>query len=183
MASLKVAVAGVALVLGGCSGPVNEDGMVPAPPSRQMAGHYSAKAMLHTANGTDAGWAVAKESNGALKVTVEVVGVSPGMHGVHVHTVGKCEGPDFASAGGHWNPTQHQHGAMNPQGPHVGDLPNINVGANGRGRIEFTIPGTYAGLLDEDGAALVVHAGADDLKTDPSGNSGGRIACGRFEAE
>jgi Cu-Zn family superoxide dismutase len=173
--------AGVALAaLGGCA----MDGEVSVPKSggRSMAGHFTAKAMLRTPAGADAGWAVAKESDGKLKVTVHVAGLSAGKHGVHVHTTGKCDAPDFASAGGHWNPTAHQHGMNNPAGPHVGDLPNVLVGANGIGEIQFVLPGTYEGLLDQDGAALVVHAGEDDLKTDPSGNSGGRIACGVFEA-
>ncbi len=177
MTRLVIAMAGLALAVGGCA----KDEAAPGG-GRSMAGHFSAKAALRTASGAEAGWATAKESNGALKVSVEVSGMTPGLHGVHVHTTGKCEAPDFASAGGHWNPTAHKHGSMNPEGPHVGDLPNVSVGADGRGKIEFTLPGTYEGLLDEDGAALVVHAGADDLKTDPSGNSGGRVACGVFEA-
>jgi len=178
MTIIRFAAAGMALALCGCA----MDGEVAAPGGRSMAGHFTAKAVLRTGAGAETGWATAKESNGALKVTVEVWGLTPGLHGVHVHTVGKCDGPDFASAGGHWNPTSHQHGMNNPAGPHVGDLPNVSVGANGKGRVEFTLPGTYEGLLDQDGAALVVHAGQDDLKTDPSGNSGGRIACGVFEA-
>lgn len=180
MTALRIAIAGMALALGGCA----MDGEISVPKSgRSMAGHFSAKAVLRTGAGAETGWAMAKEASGALRVTVEVSGMSPGLHGVHVHTTGKCDGPDFASAGGHWNPTAHQHGSMNPAGPHVGDLPNVSVGANGKGRVAFTLPGTYEGLLDEDGAALVVHAGPDDLKTDPSGNSGGRIACGVFEAQ
>jgi Cu-Zn family superoxide dismutase len=103
---------------------------------------------------------------------------------VHLHQTGRCDAPDFASAGPHWNPTSHQHGRLNPQGPHLGDLPNLQVAANGSGRIDFVVPvpaGTAAGanpLLDADGTALVIHAAADDLWTDPSGNSGARIACG-----
>jgi Cu-Zn family superoxide dismutase len=97
--------------------------------------------------------------------------------------VGRCDAPDFTSAGGHWNPTQKKHGTMNPQGPHQGDLPNLVIGSDGRGTIGAVIPGaTLAGLLDADGAAMVIHAGPDDLMTDPSGNSGGRIACGVFQA-
>jgi Cu-Zn family superoxide dismutase len=96
-----------------------------------------------------------------------------------VHTTGLCDAPDFTTAGPHWNPTAMKHGTMNPQGPHEGDLPNLIVGTDGRGTLGITIPGaTMAGLFDTDGSALVVHAGADDLMTDPSGNSGGRIACG-----
>lgn len=150
---------------------------------RYAAGSFVAEAKLKTPTGADAGTARIREKNGGLEVTVAAMGISPGPHGVHVHTTGKCEAPDFASAGGHWNPTSHQHGAQNPAGPHAGDLPNLMVGADGKGSLTFMLPsGTFDGLLDEDGSAFVVHAGADDLKTDPSGNSGGRIACGVFAA-
>ena len=95
--------------------------------------------------------------------------------------VGACDAPGFTTAGGHWNPTMRQHGSMNPNGQHEGDLPNLMIGSNGRGSLGAVIPGaTIAGLLDADGAALVVHAGPDDLMTDPAGNSGARIACGVF---
>jgi Cu-Zn family superoxide dismutase len=111
-----------------------------------------------------------------------VSGQASGEHGIHLHTTGKCEAPGFTSAGGHLNPTEHQHGSLNPAGPHVGDLPNIIVGPDGNGMIESRLTGTAADILanlfDADGTAIVLHAGPDDYKTDPSGNSGGRIACG-----
>jgi len=150
------------------------------------AGHAAAapaqaQADLRTSAGADAGKAIAEVEGDGLKVTVDVVGIPAGVHGVHVHTTGKCDSPDFATAGGHWNPTTHKHGLENAEGPHAGDMPNLTVGADGRGQIAFKLPaGTLAGLLDADGAAFVVHAGPDDMKTDPSGNSGGRIACGVF---
>ncbi|AJP73194.1 superoxide dismutase family protein [Sphingomonas hengshuiensis] len=170
-----VAVAAVAVLAGGCASPEKN--------ARYMAGHYRAQADLRTPAGVDVGKAVAEEVDGAIRVIVETHGLPKGAHGTHVHTVGKCEAPDFASAGGHWNPTAHQHGKENPMGPHAGDMPNLQVGDNGSDRTIFTLPGgTYEGLLDQDGAALVVHAGPDDYKTDPSGNSGGRIACGVFQA-
>ncbi|MFO1261225.1 MAG: superoxide dismutase family protein [Sphingomonadaceae bacterium] len=120
---------------------------------------------------------------GGLEVTVKAIGLTPGVHGVHIHTVGTCTAPDFASAGGHWNPTAKHHGMENPDGAHMGDLPNITIGADGTGTLTFTVPGASLSggdtpLLDADGAAIVVHAGPDDMKTDPSGNSGGRVACG-----
>ncbi len=169
-------VVGAALVaLAACASPQKE--------ARYMAGHFKAQADIRMADGTPVGTAVAEEVDGAIRVMVEVHGMTKGVHGTHVHTVGKCDGPDFASAGGHWNPTAHQHGKDNPMGPHAGDMPNLSVGDDGRDRTIFTLPGgTYAGLLDEDGAAIVIHAGPDDYKTDPSGNSGGRIACGVFQA-
>jgi Cu-Zn family superoxide dismutase len=110
--------------------------------------------------------------------------MAPGAYGVHLHAVGRCDPPGFTSAGPHCNPTGHQHGKDNPQGMHKGDLPNLLVGTDGRGTFEYTVPGaTLLGrgagaLLDADGAAIVVHAQADDYRTDPSGNSGARIACG-----
>jgi Cu-Zn family superoxide dismutase len=173
---MRALVAAAALVaLAGCAASGQD--------ARYMAGHFRAQADLHDAGGTEVGKAAVEEIDGTLRVIVDVAGLPAGEHGVHVHTAGKCDGPDFASAGGHWNPTQHQHGMRNPMGPHAGDLPNLEVDAKGRGQLMFMLPGgSFAGLMDEDGAALVVHAKADDLKTDPSGNSGGRVACGVFEA-
>ncbi|MBB3474879.1 superoxide dismutase family protein [Sphingomonas sp. BK345] len=148
-----------------------------------VAGGAGATAQLATATGAPAGRATVTEVAGGLRFTVDVSGMPPGTHGAHVHMVGRCDPPGFESAGGHWNPTQMKHGTMNPQGPHQGDLPNLVIGNDGRGTIGATIPGaTMAGLLDADGAAMVIHAGQDDLKTDPSGNSGARIACGVFQA-
>jgi Cu-Zn family superoxide dismutase len=139
---------------------------------------------LRNAQGQVIGEATAVRAGNVVRVRINVRGFSPGVHGVHLHQAGRCDGPDFASAGPHWNPTSHQHGRLNQQGPHLGDLPNLQVGANGSGRIDFAVPvpaGTAAGanpLLDADGTAVVIHAAADDLRTDPSGNSGARIACG-----
>ncbi|WP_028965038.1 superoxide dismutase family protein [Sphingomonas phyllosphaerae] len=148
-----------------------------------VAGGARAVAMLATATGAPVGRASATEVAGGVRFTVDATGMPAGTHGAHVHMVGRCDAPDFASAGGHWNPTQKKHGTMNPQGPHQGDLPNLVIGSDGRGTIGAVIPGaTLAGLLDADGAAMVIHAGPDDLMTDPSGNSGGRIACGVFQA-
>ena len=144
-------------------------------------GGMRATAMLKTGTGLDAGRASATEVAGGIRYTLDVKGLPAGTHGAHVHTVGRCDGPDFTTAGSHWNPTATKHGTMNPQGPHEGDLPNLIVGTDGRGTLGITVPGaTMAGLLDADGSAIVVHAGPDDLMTDPSGNSGGRIACGVF---
>jgi len=170
-----IAVAAAALALSAC-----HDDMATGAP---LVNGARAVAVLHNADGAEVGRATATEVAGGLRVTADLKGLPSGTHGAHVHTVGQCTGPDFASAGGHWNPTGMKHGAMNPQGPHEGDLPNLIVGTDGRGAIGVTIPGaTMAGLLDADGSALVVHANQDDLMTDPSGNSGARIACGVFVA-
>jgi len=143
-----------------------------------------AVATLRTPDGKEVGRATAREVKQGLRLTVDVRGLGEGEHGAHVHTVGQCDAPDFASAGGHWNPLGTKHGSMNPAGPHEGDLPNLLIGKDGHGTLGAVIPkGTLAGLLDADGAALVVHASRDDLMTDPSGNSGGRIACGVFAKE
>ena len=147
------------------------------------AGGARAVATVTTPAGAAAGRATVTEVAGGLRVTFDGMGLPRGTHGVHIHTVGRCDAPDFQTAGGHWNPTQAKHGTMNPQGPHSGDLPNLVADAGGRGTVGATLPGaTMAALLDADGAAFVVHAGPDDLMSDPAGNSGGRIACGVFAA-
>lgn len=144
---------------------------------------HGAGADLRRADGQVVARASATPADGAVRVRIEATGLPAGTYGAHVHTTGRCEGPDFASAGAHWNPMGKQHGSENPQGPHMGDLPNLVVGSDGRGNVSFEIPhaalhsGEHA-VLDEDGAAVVVHASPDDYRTDPSGNSGARIACG-----
>ena len=118
------------------------------------------------------------ESPGGVGMRLAATGVAHGFHGVHVHAVGRCDGPTFDSAGSHWNPASRKHGLSNPQGPHAGDLPNIPVAANGALRETVVLTGaSFAALRDADGSALVLHAAEDDNVTDPSGNSGDRIAC------
>lgn len=145
-----------------------------------------ATAAVASADGKPMGTATVVAENGGLSVRFTGMGLPPGVHGVHIHTTGKCEGPKFESAGGHWNPTNKQHGSENPQGMHAGDLPNLTVDGTGSGTVSFAVAGAQmtgpTGLLDADGAAFMVHASADDNKTDPSGDSGGRIACGVFAA-
>ncbi|WP_425228195.1 superoxide dismutase family protein [Sphingomonas sp.] len=144
-----------------------------------LPGGRIATAQLIDGAGRPIGHARVTEVAGGLRITADVHGLAPGNHGAHLHTVGRCDRPDFSSAGPHWNPAGTKHGGMNPQGPHAGDLPNLLVGGDGRGTVGVVLAGaTMAGLLDTDGAALVVHAQPDDLMTDPSGNSGARIACG-----
>jgi Cu-Zn family superoxide dismutase len=143
----------------------------------------TATAPLRTAAGADAGTVTATQAGDAIRIRIDARGMPAGIHGAHVHTTGRCDAPDFTTAGGHWNPTGKQHGTSNPAGPHAGDAPNLTIGADGSGTLSITLPGgTMDGLLDADGAAFVIHAGPDDYKTDPSGNSGGRIACGVFTA-
>ncbi|MGY4398866.1 Cu-Zn family superoxide dismutase [Sphingomonas sp. UYAg733] len=177
MRTVLIGTAALAMVtLAGCNDKSMETGM-------PIAGGAHAVGILKTANGADVGRVSASEVAGGLRFTIDAKGMPAGTHGAHVHMAGLCEGPEFTSAGGHWNPTGMKHGSMNSQGPHEGDLPNLIIGTDGRGTLGITIPGaTMAGLLDADGSALVVHAVADDLMTDPSGNSGARIACGVFGA-
>ena len=121
--------------------------------------------------------------NGGVRVRVEAAGLAAGTYAVHLHAIGLCEPPDFQTAGPHWNPTGRQHGRLNPLGAHLGDLPNLTVGTDSAGAVEFVITGAslHGGdraLVDRDGAALVIHVAPDDYRTDPSGNSGARLACG-----
>ena len=141
------------------------------------------QAELKNPGGQTVGTATITEVSGGVRVVIEVRGLPAGPKGVHVHEVGQCDPPGFMTAGGHFNPTSKQHGLMNPQGPHAGDLPNITIADNGTGRLEtfsdrLTLSAGANSVFDGDGSAIVIHAGPDDFKTDPAGNSGGRIACG-----
>ena len=144
-----------------------------------------ASAQLLDARGADRGRADFYKTATGLRIELVARGFAPGTYGMHVHTTGQCTPPDFASAGGHWNPTGAQHGRDNPMGAHHGDLPNLVIEDGAIGRATLTLVGTRltgeGGLLDADGAAFVIHAKADDMKTDPSGNSGARVACGVIE--
>jgi len=144
----------------------------------------AARADVRDAGGRLLANASAEQAGDRVRVRIEAAGLAPGSYGAHIHAVGRCDAPGFDSAGPHWNPTLRQHGTQNPQGAHLGDLPNLLVGANGQGSFEISLPASLAGgaapLLDGDGATLVIHASADDYRTDPSGNSGARIGCGVF---
>jgi superoxide dismutase, Cu-Zn family len=122
------------------------------------------------------------ETYAGLLVRGSVSDLGIGAHGIHLHSVGKCDGPNFTTAGGHFNPEQRAHGFNNQHGHHLGDMPNIVTPPAGKLDFEFVVPDvTLKGinpLLDADGASIVVHASGDDFMTDPSGNSGARIACG-----
>lgn len=142
-----------------------------------------AAAPLRDAEGKVLGVALFVQEAQGVRISLTVKGLSPGEHGIHIHSVGKCEPPDFLSAGPHFNPTNKKHGLNNPEGPHAGDLPNLVVGEDGSAvyehvtdRVTLT-PGELS-LFDEDGSALIIHAGPDDQITDPAGNSGARVLCG-----
>lgn len=156
-----------------------------ADPEPSSNGPMTAKADLLDLRGDKVAQAVASHSGDGVRIRLETNRLPAGTYGAHIHAVGRCDLPDFASAGPHWNPGGQQHGRNNPQGMHLGDLPNLVVDANGRGTLEITVAGASlsnrgAALLDADGAGIVIHERPDDYRTDPSGNSGERIACGIF---
>lgn len=151
--------------------------------SAANANAQHASAVLRDANDDVVGFArFTEDAAGIVHVNVHVKGLAPGLHGIHIHAVGSCS-PTFAAAGGHHNPLGHQHGLENPLGAHAGDLPNLVVNPAGVGHLNATTdratlsPGPIT-VFDADGSALILHAGPDDQLTDPTGNSGGRIACG-----
>jgi superoxide dismutase, Cu-Zn family len=148
-----------------------------------MAKSPEATAQLADSKGRPVGKATFVQKADGVHIDIQVQNLPPGKHGAHIHMVGKCDAPEFTTAGAHFNPTQKHHGALNPQGPHAGDIPNLTVDAKGKGRLKMVNPGVTLdsgpnSLLDADGSALIIHASADDEKTDPTGNSGARIACG-----
>ena len=139
-------------------------------------------ANLKLADGTEAGDVELTSEGDKVTVSVLLDNLPPGTHAVHLHTTGSCDAPDFKSAGGHLNPGMKEHGTANPNGSHMGDLPNAVVGADGKGSTKFTLTGTkddiLSAIFDADGTAVVVHADPDDNVSDPAGNAGDRIACG-----
>lgn len=177
-------IAAAPLALMACSGSPEQPAAPAMEESSAGAAGEQAVAALQTGTGQAAGTATATVTGDAVMVVVAVQNMPAGEHGVHVHMVGRCDGPDFTTAGSHWNPTAQTHGLEGGSGQHAGDMPNLVVNAQGTGTLEYTLQGgaTFAGLMDADGSAFVVHANADDQRTDPSGESGGRIACGVFSA-
>jgi Cu-Zn family superoxide dismutase len=146
----------------------------------------SANAVLKTAEGKEIGVVSLVQTPHGVLISAAMKGLPPGEHAFHVHAVGRCE-PPFTSAGGHFNPGNRKHGMMSPEGQHAGDMPNLHVPASGEIAVEvlnanITLEkGKPNSVFDADGSALVVHAGKDDYKTDPTGEAGGRIACGVIE--
>ena len=141
-----------------------------------------AQARLDFANGAPAGTAQIVSNGTDLTMAVVANGLKPGEHGFHLHTTGSCTAPGFTSAGGHLNPSDREHGSLNPNGKHLGDLPNLRVGNSGTASADIDIgpdtPGLRASLFDSDGTAVVIHEGADDYRSDPAGDAGSRVACG-----
>jgi len=159
------------LALAGCAGAMAEKGPL------------SAEATLKDKDGKDVGRATLIETAEGVRIAVTGYRLPPGTHGFHIHAAGACQPPAFDSAGAHFNPAGKKHGKLNPEGAHAGDLPNLVVAASGEAGLDVTTKAVTLGpgptsLLGPAGTSLVVHAAPDDEKTDPTGNSGARIACG-----
>jgi Cu-Zn family superoxide dismutase len=155
---------------------------------QSAAATKSAHANVMNAQGSKIGTAKITSTRQGVKIAITVSQLSPGEHGIHVHTIGKCEAPAFTSAGGHFNPTSAHHGIRNAQDPHphLGDLMTLTVSQSGNAKATFLAKGVTLGdgansLFHDGGTSLVIHAKADDMMSDPSGNSGDRIACGAIE--
>jgi Cu-Zn family superoxide dismutase len=155
----------------------------------QRSGAHTATAVLRDARGERVGTATLTEQpDGAVRITVQARGLTPGPHGLHIHAVGRCEPPGFASAGGHYNPLARKHGLEAPDGAHAGDLPNLVADPTGTARYEtttrlVTVRDGLLSVFDGDGSAIVIHEREDDQRTDPTGNSGGRVACGVIQKQ
>lgn len=164
----------LALVLAGCSSAILK--RIPV---------ASAIATLTTVNGTAAGTVQLRQAaGGTVTVDVNAIGLTPGAHGIHFHEVGQCDGASaFATAGAHYNPLNREHGLESPAGPHAGDAPNLVASSSGTASLSFTtdritLTSGSISLFDANGSSVVIHAAPDDQVSQPSGNSGGRVACG-----
>lgn len=156
--------------------------LVALPACKRETGEVVAE--LRNPAGATVGEATLEAVEDGVRIRLEGSDLPPGSHGFHIHENGECTPPTFESAGGHFNPTNASHGLEDPAGPHLGDLPNIEVGVNGTVTVDVIARGVTlaetgeTSLVAGNGTALVVHAQPDDNVSDPSGNAGDRIACG-----
>ena len=166
----------IIVILSGCSFP-----LAGADSNEQV------QVSLLNTEGKEVGQATLTDQAKGVHIFIKAEGLSPGVKAIHFHETALCEKPDFKTAGAHFNPTHKEHGFQNPKGYHLGDLPNIEVDANGTVELETVSPavvlasGKSNSLLDADGSSIIIHENADDYKTDPSGNSGDRIVCGEIK--
>ena len=166
----RALVVGAALMLAGCA-------------TMEDKAPLSGGATLKDKDGKQVGVATLIQQPDGVRIAITGYRLPPGVHGLHIHAVGQCQPPEFTTAGAHFNPMGKKHGTQNPEGAHAGDLPNLDVAANGEGGVDIVSKAVTLGpgptsLFGDNGTSIVIHTGPDDLKTDPTGNSGGRIACG-----
>ncbi|MGP4108956.1 superoxide dismutase family protein [Virgibacillus sp. L01] len=143
---------------------------------------------MYNESGDMIGTAELSDRPEGVQVKLKLEGLEPGYHGIHVHEFPKCEGPEFISAGNHLNPDGNEHGLMHPEGAHLGDLPNVEVDSGGLAKAELMLAGATLmegkkSILKGEGTSLIIHAGQDDGISQPGGNSGARIACGKILKE
>jgi Cu-Zn family superoxide dismutase len=174
LARILVPLGALALMLGAVAGAAGSSAL-------------HARATIIGSDGQPVGWArFVEDGSGVVHVNVHVRGMAPGLHGIHIHAVGVCDPATFGSAMGHHNPDGVAHGLDSGSGGHAGDLPNLVVNQAGVGRLDAktdraTLSGGTTSVFDSNGSALIIHAGPDDQVTDPTGNSGARVACGVIE--